>query len=350
MNNDHYSCPICLALWDQTLWVPQILPNCGHTIYTECLKEILNSSLQPKCPLDNDNLPLQDPKLTPFPINFAIKQLLEDRELRGVCQEHGEDVINFCLTDKCKICNEYYFEGKHKGHEVQTIRKTKQEVEEGFDKIKTLLEQKEEILVTGINLNFVEKIDYIDRFLGLFSSLYLSTGKIISDLTLYMKKEDYLNIREENIDPAFHRYRSFPCQLQAGKMSASVTKKVGKSLKKRSTIYKLFGKVNICYNSSYKQLTKQDMNLVTHYTFYQTERSLKLKAIWLGNLWVSSNIPSPHTLHLSFGHTNFNFSFCSLQTSLFCCSSSICLARKFVGNCLKWLRVKKKEFNERFNE
>ena len=70
MNNDHYSCPICLALWEQALQIPWILSNCGHAICTECLNDILNSSLQPKYLLDN--LPLQNPKLPPFPINFAI--------------------------------------------------------------------------------------------------------------------------------------------------------------------------------------------------------------------------------------------------------------------------------------
>jgi len=89
-----------------------------------------------------------------------------------------------------------------KGHEAQTIRKTKTKqgweknedldslrkipelnykelrkdllemkdkalnlVEESFDKVKTLLGQKKEMLVAEITFNFVEKIYYIDKFL-----------------------------------------------------------------------------------------------------------------------------------------------------------------------------------------
>ena len=184
------------------------------------------------------------------------------------------------MTDKCKICNECYFEGKHKGHEVQTIRKTKQEaekkmmdleslrkalelnykelrkdlverkdealnlVEESFDKIKTLLEQKEEMLVAEITLNFVEKIDYIDKFLGPFSSLYLSTSKIISDLTFDMKKGDYLNIREENIDQLSTNIEVF---LATCRKDVSLDdKEVQEVCKKEiNDIQNLLGKVNI---------------------------------------------------------------------------------------------------------
>ena len=234
MKSEPFSCPVCLASYNQNTKLPRVLPTCGHTICTECLLHILDFSA--KCPLDKESLPKQKEILNPFPINFTVKQFLEEREVKGVCQEHGEDLINFCLTDKCKICNECYLEGIHQGHKIQTIKKSKLEADAKikeldsiretiersyqdlrdelhekqkqtlefirgtFERFRSLLLQKEGALLGEIIENFMEKKAHLDNILGPHSTLYLSVEKKMSNLALEMKKGDFMNIREANFE------------------------------------------------------------------------------------------------------------------------------------------------------
>jgi len=252
-------------------------------------------------------------------------------------------VINFCLVDKCKICNECFFDGKHKGHEIQTIRKTKQEAEnkindleslkktlelsykelrkelierkdealsivkENFEKLRALLFQKEEKLLAEITLNFVERIDHIDKLLGPFSSLYFSTKKMLSDFVLEMKKGDYLTIREENLDELVFNMDVFlaTCRNDVSLDDEKVKNTFAKEI---NEIQNLIEKVNIQYTDPWKQSDPANFDFITPGKFLinieELEIESNLKFVIEDNFCLKITIdegePKPLVLHKKF--------------------------------------------------
>jgi len=129
MKTEELHCPICTERYNHDIRAPRILPLCGHTICTECLKDILNHSLEPKCPLDVGKLPASGQSLEPFPINFLAMQLLEGQPApeKALCPNHNEKLRLICLTDGSKICDDCMFYGEHKGHEIKPMKKVRAE-------------------------------------------------------------------------------------------------------------------------------------------------------------------------------------------------------------------------------
>jgi len=129
MKTDELNCPICTEKYNHDIRAPRILPLCGHTICTECLKDILNHSAEPKCPLDVGKLPSNGQSLEPFPINFLAMQLIEGHHPveKVLCPNHNEKLRLICLTDGAKICDDCMFYGEHKGHDIKPMKKIRAE-------------------------------------------------------------------------------------------------------------------------------------------------------------------------------------------------------------------------------
>lgn len=106
MSSIHYTiesiatCPICSEHYRNTSNIPLLLPNCGHTICTPCLREIYNKLEYPTCPICNSKSIL---KLKHLPVNFALLDL-PGYLLINKCMIHSLELVAYCKDDDKVLC------------------------------------------------------------------------------------------------------------------------------------------------------------------------------------------------------------------------------------------------------
>ena len=233
---EELTCSICTNKFDQSLRVPRVLPSCGHTLCTCCLKDILQGSFEPRCPWDKTTLPNNEAgSLDPFPINFTLKRMLQGQSEREICEEHNEEMRLMCLTEGLKICDHCAFDGKHRNHEIQPIKKIKMEAEgqkrdveakldkieecyhnskEGleshkiifldtvkqkFQKLQHLLAQKEMDIMFEVGSTFIQESGRLDRFIGPSSCLKLQLQNKQFGLESLFQNKGFSKLKSEDL-------------------------------------------------------------------------------------------------------------------------------------------------------
>ena len=136
MESEVPSCGVCSLEYDSDERAPRILVECGHTLCTRCLSIILGKPSLRKCPFDNKSLKGSHGSLDSFPFNFALKDLVEERN-KNLCPVHRQRAALICLTDKTKICHECVVFGDHVGHKIKRMKEVK---DQGVEKKKSLQE------------------------------------------------------------------------------------------------------------------------------------------------------------------------------------------------------------------
>ena len=118
-------CPICYVHYNQVENAPRIMPACGHTICSDCLRSLLRQPKTRKCPLDNLQFNDIQVKLGDFPLNFALNDLMEASDSTNTCLVHRRNCRFICVTDKTKICDDCIIFGNHKNHELKAMHEIK---------------------------------------------------------------------------------------------------------------------------------------------------------------------------------------------------------------------------------
>jgi len=133
-------CPICLCNYDQKERLPRIMLTCGHTFCTHCLKQLFHKNANIICPLDKTIFNLQNQGVEALPINFALKQVLEEKSKWELCRIHQEEMRLVCLNDRCKVCDECLETGAHQKHKLMPIKKVVSESEKKIQKLEETFE------------------------------------------------------------------------------------------------------------------------------------------------------------------------------------------------------------------
>ena len=184
--NKKLFCPICLKLYDSSFRIPLILPNCCHSMCSECIKKIItknNNSLI--CPIDKisykeiksidklkinkrllDNL--KDKKysqnnskeiITEFEdisnskeisskdflktetfndlnnsFSSTFINLKSKKENNSICSVHLLPNNIICINDKIKICSQCAKNKLHINHEILTEDELLKQIENLIDK------------------------------------------------------------------------------------------------------------------------------------------------------------------------------------------------------------------------
>jgi len=115
-------CSVCFNDYDLSIHLPKVLPNCGHTVCSKCLSDLLGNT-EPKCPMDQklickNSSPTQR-NIENFPLNFSLRHLIEENLEWDLCKEHGERLKLVCFTEKKKLCPYCLFYEDHKTHIVK---------------------------------------------------------------------------------------------------------------------------------------------------------------------------------------------------------------------------------------
>src|SRR4051794_26598880 len=89
-------CPFCSSQYDETTHLPRVLVDCGHTICTQCLTNVLTQNTL-KCPFDD--IPFSKARfIFDFKVNFSLKQLIEEKANMEICPLHNEPMRLMCCT------------------------------------------------------------------------------------------------------------------------------------------------------------------------------------------------------------------------------------------------------------
>jgi len=175
MESENETCGVCSIPYDSDNHIPRVLVNCGHTLCSSCLKEIVNNPNQRKCPFDLFGFKKSQKCLDNFPVNFALVALLEGKNHNTCKVHHGEKLIMFCLQDKVKICTHCVLFGEHKSHSMKMINelkaqgvKTRKDLEASlmeFEKNQLERDQELETLKKGFLGKIVNKFGEIKELL-----------------------------------------------------------------------------------------------------------------------------------------------------------------------------------------
>ena len=146
MNLEILRCPVCFVDYNSQTNVPTIIPTCGHTICSICIRQINNQGYNQSCPLDripfgarrvlsssdssssgdyNNRTYNRVPSGT-FKTNIALLQMLDEHHRVNQisrCPTHSELPSIVCFTDQVKICSECAFSDQHRDHQMQHIKK-----------------------------------------------------------------------------------------------------------------------------------------------------------------------------------------------------------------------------------
>ena len=120
------NCNHCKNSYNLNNRLPIILPDCGHSLCSDCLNN-LKSTSKPniKCPYDN----LLYPKSTEFKNNLYFIQKLKEnnffKEKKETCKFHDRFKELYCLDCQCEVCSDCILFDNHKDHKYEQIKKLK---------------------------------------------------------------------------------------------------------------------------------------------------------------------------------------------------------------------------------
>jgi len=171
-DNQGPACPICLCSYDQRDRIPRIMLTCGHTFCSLCLRQLASKNIGIKCPLDKSIFNLQDKNIEILPVNFALKQILEERSKWEFCHIHNEEMRFYCLNDKSKVCDECIETGDHERHKLIPIKKIRAEVEEKIKKLKSTSESLDKYYNGLEEVYSLRKVGIIENVKKRFSEIH----------------------------------------------------------------------------------------------------------------------------------------------------------------------------------
>ena len=100
-------CPVCLCAYSRKQRPPLVLPACGHSVCSVCLKRQFTL----KCPVCY----MRSQQVTSnLPVNFVLLEVAEMRARREICLKHEAEIVAVCADDEALLCGICLFE--HKGH------------------------------------------------------------------------------------------------------------------------------------------------------------------------------------------------------------------------------------------
>src|SRR5688572_18517334 len=111
------SCQVCFIEYDLAEHLPRSAP-CGHTICSNCIKDMLQRKDIFACPLDRKVLPRSSSGLDAFPVNFSLREIVEQKLKDSHCRVHGKKLDCTCLTDQSLICELCVSDRAHRGHKT----------------------------------------------------------------------------------------------------------------------------------------------------------------------------------------------------------------------------------------
>jgi len=232
-----FSCPVCRCEYNDSDHLPRIIPNCGHTICSECLGNLLKNPSLSKCPLDSIPFPPDKKTIETFKVNFGLKELIEEASSQEVCPVHHEPLRLICYTDKKKICDDCVHFGDHKEHDIRSIKQIqpvleekrkkieatiagidkhsrgaaqildevkdslKEGIKEKFVELNWILKNKEEEMLTQVENFIVAQKKIFSNVLGFKSQLKNDLTKILSKYRDYTKYGDIFELIEEDVTP-----------------------------------------------------------------------------------------------------------------------------------------------------
>lgn len=162
-------CPICYELYDDKARSPIIIPcGNGHTICATCIVNTWGEDGKFCCPFDKVELYYYNGIVNELAKNRVVLDALEELK-RDYCSQHSSRKLDLvCNTCQTQICSACQLRGSHEGHEVilveefdeeveksaKAVRKYLGEVEEIFEKIIKIVNQRQTILHEMINDKF----------------------------------------------------------------------------------------------------------------------------------------------------------------------------------------------------
>jgi len=140
MEFDLLRCGYCKREYNLHQHLPRLLLACGHTICTACIVSLIQGRFEMFCPFDKTQyLILPDRGINTFPINPTLKQILEGRTEKEMCKQHDEEITFFCMNDRTKVCSVCIHEGRHKDHDLKSLKKIKEEFDNRNKKVNIIL-------------------------------------------------------------------------------------------------------------------------------------------------------------------------------------------------------------------
>ena len=258
--NKKLFCPICLKLYDSSFRIPLILPNCCHSMCSECIKKIItknNNSLI--CPIDKisykeirsidklkinkrllDNI--KDKKysqnnskeiITEFEdisnskeisskdflktetfndlnnsFSSTFINLKSKKENNSICSVHLLPNNIICINDKIKICSQCAKNKLHINHEILTEDELLKQIENLIDKYQEIEKKNicynfnkliENISKKDINKNIDEKINNLKDSVNLIKNDIINNINIQFEQIIY-----YLDFRNKELKEIFN--------------------------------------------------------------------------------------------------------------------------------------------------
>jgi len=96
MDLDDFICTLCFCQYDKEEHLPLMIPKCGHTFCTKCVKEMISKLSDFEdfvCPEDKHSMKLPSKDVSEFPQNLALLRLLDKKAL-SVYNEKNSDSIS----------------------------------------------------------------------------------------------------------------------------------------------------------------------------------------------------------------------------------------------------------------
>jgi hypothetical protein len=213
-------CNLCEKPYNLTDKLPFILSDCGHSLCSNCLKNLkntINSSF--KCPFDN----LLYEKKSVFKNNLFLIQRIKEQNRNEVdsktnCQKHSRVFEIFCVDCDEEVCSDCVLFDDHKEHKYEQMkkRKTLQNIFEKKNELRTKIENVKKIFQGSFDVIskriedfeqdqkkiLITRFNHIKQFFVKLESDNLDKLKLITK-TLFSNLEDYrikIETLEENIN------------------------------------------------------------------------------------------------------------------------------------------------------